>query len=281
MPETVNASNKKSHTEKKMTFFEHLDELRKRLFRSAVLILIFAITAFFFKDFIFNKIILSPKSSEFITNKLFCKLGEFVNANLCINTKGFQIINIDLGGQFKAHLVVSLVIAIMLAFPYIIHQIWSFVKPALKKNEIRHVNFILFIVSFLFTFGILFGYFLIVPLSLDFLSTYVVSSEILNNITFSSYLSILTTITLSSGIIFELPILMYFLAKIGLVTTRLMKKYRKHAIIVIFIIAAILTPPDVFSQILVSIPLLLLYEISIFIAKKVELNKLNKAEYEQ
>lgn len=274
MGETVNTSNKKSHREKEMTFVEHLDELRIRLIRGVLAVFIFAVIAFFFKDFIFDTVILKPKTPEFITNRLMCRLGEMLNSNLCINTKGFQIINIQLAGQFKAHLLVSFVFGLMFAFPVLINQIWIFVKPALNVKDIKNINLVLFSVSVLFAVGILFSYFIIVPLTINFLSTYQVSTEVLNQISFSSYLSIITGVTLAGGIIFELPVLIYFLAKIGLVTPGLLRKYRKHAIVVFFILSGIITPPDVFSQILVAIPLYILYEISIIITKRVVKNRI-------
>ncbi len=278
MSETVNASNKESHTEKDMTFVEHLDELRKRLMKGVIAIVVFAIIAFLFKDFIFDQIILKPKSADFITNRLMCKLGDLINASLCINTKNFQIINIQLAGQFKAHLIVSFVLGLMFAFPFLISQIWKFVKPALNIGEIKNINLTLLSVSILFTIGILFGYFLIVPLTINFLSTYQVSEAVLNQISFSSYLSIITGITFATGLVFELPILIFFLAKIGLVTPGLLRKYRKHAIVIFFILAGIITPPDVFSQVLVSIPLYLLYELSIKITVRVVKNNLKKQQ---
>jgi sec-independent protein translocase protein TatC len=274
MSETVNTSNKKSHREKEMTFVEHLDELRVRLIRGVAAVFIFAIIAFFFKDFIFDVIILKPKTPDFITNKLMCQLGEILNSDLCINTKGFQIINIQLAGQFKAHLLVSFVFGLMFAFPVLINQLWQFVKPALDVNDIKNINLVLFSVSVLFAIGIFFSYFIIVPLTINFLSSYQVSTEVLNQISFTSYLSIITGVTLAGGIIFELPVLIYFLAKIGLVTPGLLRSYRKHAIVIFFILAGIITPPDVFSQILVSIPLYILYEISIVITKRVIKNRI-------
>ncbi len=269
MGETVNSSNKKSHREKDMTFVEHLDELRIRIIRGLAAVFIFAVIAFLFKDFIFDTIILKPKTPEFITNRLMCKLGELLNSNLCINTKGFQIINIQLAGQFKAHLLISFIIGIMMAFPVLINQLWLFVKPALDVKDIKNINLVLISVSILFAIGVLFGYFMIVPLTINFLSSYQVSTQILNQISFSSYLSIISGVSLAGGIVFELPVLIYFLAKIGIVTPGLLRHYRKHAIVVFFILSGIITPPDVFSQILVAIPLYILYEISIIITIRV------------
>ena len=270
MPEVVNVSENRVNPHKDMTLIEHLDELRRRLFRSIIAILILAVIAFLFKDLIFDNIILSPREPDFFTNKLMCNIANMTNIqSLCINTKSFQIINIQLAGQFKAHLLVSFIIGLMVAFPYLILQVWQFVKPALGVKQIKNVNIILFAVSILFAIGVLFGYYLIVPLTINFLSSYEVSTSILNQISFSSYLGIITGIALATGLVFELPVLIFFLSKIGLVTPTLLKKYRKHAIVIFFILSGIITPPDIFSQVLVAIPLYLLYEVSIRISAKV------------
>ena len=270
MSEVVQVSENRKNPNKEMTLIQHLDELRRRLFRSIIAVLVFSTIAFLFKDLIFDNIILSPRESDFITNVIMCKLGGLLGIpSLCINTHSFNIINILLAGQFKAHLLVSFVIGLMLAFPYLIYQIWVFVKPALGNKEIKNINFTLISVSVLFAIGVLFGYFIIIPLTINFLSTYTVSTTITNQISFSSYLSILTGIALATGLVFELPVLIYFLSKIGIVTPQLLRKYRKHAIVVFFILSGIITPPDVFSQVLVAIPLYFLYEISIIISKRV------------
>ena len=281
MSEVVKVSGNRENPNKEMTLIQHLDELRRRLFRSIIAIIIFAVVAFFFKDLIFDNIILSPRNSDFISNVMFCKLGHLVNvSSLCINTHPFQIINIQLAGQFKAHLLVSFVIGLMLAFPFLIYQVWKFVRPALNVKDIKNVNIILISVSTLFAIGVLFGYYLIIPLTINFLSTYQVSTSVLNQISFSSYLSIITGISLATGLVFELPVLIFFLSKIGLVTPQLLKKYRKHAIVIFFILSGIITPPDVFSQVLVAVPLYLLYEISIKISSKVFNNHLITYEEE-
>jgi len=270
MSEVVQVSENRQNPNKEMTLIEHLDELRRRLFRSIIAVLALSIIAFLFKDLIFDNIILSPREPSFITNELMCKLGVYFNMpSLCINTHSFNMINILLAGQFKAHILVSFVIGLMIAFPYLTYQIWGFVKPALGKRQITNINFTLFAISILFAIGVLFGYFIIIPLTINFLSTYEISSAITNQISFSSYLSIITGIALATGLVFELPVMIYFLSKIGIVTPQLLRKYRKHAVVVFFILSGIITPPDVFSQVLVAIPLYLLYEISIIISKKV------------
>lgn len=256
---------------KEMTFLQHLEELRWHLIRSAISIIVFATLAFIFKDIIFDKIILAPKNPEFITNRLLCKFGNWMDIPaLCINLVPFQLININLTGQFTTHINISIVAGIILAFPYVFWEIWRFIKPALYEKELNHSRGAVIITSLLFITGILFGYYIIVPLSTDFLSTYQVSDEVLNQINLKSYISTVTSITLAGGIAFELPVLIYVLSKAGIVSSAFLKKYRRHSIIVILIIAAIITPPDVFSQILVAIPLYALYEVGIVIAKKIE-----------
>lgn len=253
------------------TFVDHLDVLRKHLMRSILALLLLSIGAFLFKEFIFNSVILAPKDSNFITNSLFCKFSNLVlnNSALCINEKGFLLMNIELPGQFRAHLWISFIVGVIIGFPYLIWEIWRFIKPALSNHELKNTNGILFFTSILFTVGVLFGYFLITPLTINFLSTYEVSSQLVNHITLQSFTSMIINIALATGAVFELPMMVYFLSKIGLVTPRLMRKFRKHSIVAIFIISGIITPPDVFSQILVSLPLYLLYEISISISTRV------------
>jgi len=263
-----------------MSFLEHLEELRWHLIRSFLAIVVIAILAFIFRDIVFDHIILAPKMPEFFTNRHFCSFSKLVNVPaLCINSKPFQIININMAGQFTTHIMVSLIAGIIVAFPYIFFEFWSFLKPALYKNEKRHTSGAVFFSSLLFLLGILFGYYIITPLSVNFLGTYKVSEQVLNQINLVSYISTVASITLASGIIFELPVLVYFLTKIGLLSPEFLKRYRKHSIIVILALSAIITPPDIFSQILVCIPLLLLYEVGIMISRRII--ALEKAKLEE
>lgn len=263
---------KKPHRE--MTFVEHLDSLRSHLIRGVVVIVLFAIVAFFFKDFIFNDVILAPKRADFFSNVMLCKVADLTSTDaLCINQNDFKIINIDLSGQFKAHLIVSLIFGLLVAFPYLIYELWRFIKPALQKREFKYSRRMVFWISILFSLGVLFGYFIIVPLAINFLSNYNISSQLENTINFTSYFSTIATTSLGTGLVFEIPIASYVLAKIGLIDDRIMKKYRRHAIVLAFVLSGIITPPDVFSQILVSFPILFLYEISISIVKKVAKNR--------
>jgi sec-independent protein translocase protein TatC len=256
--------------DEEMSFLDHLEELRWRLIRSVIAIVIGAIVAFVFKDIIFSTIILAPRTPEFWTNRVFCELGNYMNTpSLCINTKPLEIISVKMAGQFNMHLLVSLVIGLIIAFPYVFYEFWSFIAPALKSKERKYANGAIFFSSSLFLLGVAFGFFMIVPLTVHFLGSYSVSPDVSNKINLISYVSTITSVIFASGVVFELPVVIYFLTKIGVVTPEFLTKYRKHSIVVIFILAAIITPPDIFSQILVSIPLLVLYEVSILISKRI------------
>lgn len=253
-----------------MSFLDHLEVLRWHLIRSILAIILFAILAFIFHGIIFDIILLAPKTPDFITNQLLCKLGNYMGTDvLCINAKPFQIINIKMAGQFSTHISVSLVIGLVLGFPYLFYEFWRFIEPALYENEKKNSRGAVFFSSFLFLLGVLFGYYVITPLSVHFLGSYNVSEQVLNQINLGSYISTLTSVVLASGIIFELPILILFLSKAGLITPAFLKKYRKHSIVLILILSAIITPPDIFSQVLVSLPLAILYETGIIISKKI------------
>jgi sec-independent protein translocase protein TatC len=237
------------------------------------------VVAFIFKNLIFDSVILAPKSPDFITARILCRLGEYLNTTaLCINTQQMNLINIKMSGQLTTHITVSLVAGLILAFPVILWEFWQFFKPALKANEARYARGAVFAASMLFFIGVCFGYFLLAPLSIHFLSSYEISSDVVNQINIRSYIGTLTSICLATGLVFELPIVAFFLTKIGVITPTFMRKYRKHAIVVIFVLAAIITPPDIFSQSLVAIPLLILYEISIFISGRVMKQKDRETE---
>jgi sec-independent protein translocase protein TatC len=260
--------------EHQMSFLEHLEELRWHLMRSVIAIMVFAIVAFIYYDFIFNVLILAPKNPDFFTNAMFFRFSEYIGIeSLKINTRPFQVININMAGQFATHISVSLVLGLIASFPYIFYEFWSFLKPALYDNEKKHARGSIFYTSFLFALGVLFGYYLITPLSVHFLGSYSVSDQVMNQINLTSYISSITSIVLASGVIFELPVLIFFLSKIGLVSPEFLKKYRKHSLVLILILSAIITPPDIFSQVLVCLPLMLLYEIGIKISKRVQKNQ--------
>ncbi|MCF8336136.1 MAG: twin-arginine translocase subunit TatC [Bacteroidales bacterium] len=255
-------------------FLEHLEELRWHLIRSIIAIVIIAIVVFIAKDYIFTNIILAPKNPDFFTNRVLCNLADQLNVdNLCINRTPLQIINIKMTGQFAMHIMISLALGIILAFPYIFWEFWNFLKPALYEKEIEYSRGAVFFSSLLFLMGVLFGYFVITPLSVHFLGSYQVSEQVSNTIHLKSYIGTIASVGLAAGLIFELPILIYFLSKAGLVYPEFLKTYRRHAIIIIFIMAAVITPPDVFSLALVTLPLVLLYEVGIVISRRIEKQK--------
>jgi sec-independent protein translocase protein TatC len=252
--------------ETEMSFFDHLDALRKHLIRASLVILTFMGVAFAYYDFIFDKIIMGPKSPDFWTYRTMCMLAEKFNmgADFCITKIPFDIINTEMAGQFT----------------YLLFEVWLFVKPALHEKERKSANGFTFFATMLFLIGIMFGYYIIAPLSISFLADYNVSDVINNMITIDSYLSTVATLTIGSGVIFELPIIIYILSKLGVMTPKFMRSSRRYATVIILIIAAIVTPtPDLLTMLTVSFPLFLLYEVSIYISASVEKRKL-KAELE-
>jgi len=260
--------------EKKLSFWGHLAVLRGHLIRMVVVLILLTIVMFCCKDFIFNRIVLPPKSSEFITNRLFCEISQKFNIEgMCGKEQILQIINVNMAGQFTTHIFISIMMALIAGAPYLLWEIWRFVKPALKKNEEKYAGRTLLFASFLFYLGVLFSYFLIIPITINFFGTYQVSGEVTNMINLNSYISTVMNLMFSVGLIFELPVIVFFLSKLSIITPALMKKYRKIMIVLIFIVAAVITPPDVFSQIMVAIPLLLLYEVSIIISAMVAKEK--------
>ncbi len=271
---------KQNGDEKEMSFLEHLEELRWHILRSILAIVIFTVFAFIEKDFIFNKIILAPKNPEFFTNRIFCQLGNSVLHSdvLCINRKPFELISIKMSGQLTTHITISIVAGIIISLPYVIWEFWRFFKPALYANERKYTRGAVFWISFLFFLGVIFGYYMVVPLSIHFLGSYSISEQVVNQIYIRSYIGTISSIVLATGLTFELPLLAFVLTQIGVITPQFMTKYRRHAIVIIVIVAAIITPPDVFSQTLVCIPLLLLYEVSILVSKNVYRRK--KVEHE-
>ena len=256
--------------EAEMGFLDHLEVLRWHLVRSFSAIILLAIVAFIFYGFIFDTIILAPKNPDFFTNRMLCEFGNLINVKtLCINSKPFQIINIKMAGQFSTHIMVSIVVGFLIAFPYVFWEMWRFIRPALYNNEKSHARGAVFFSSLLFFLGVLFGYYIIVPLSVHFLGGYNISNQVLNQINLGSYISTITSVVLAAGIIFELPIVIYFLSKAGIVTPDILRTYRKHSLVIILALSAIITPPDVFSQVLVALPLVILYEVGIKISKRI------------
>ncbi|MDR2936658.1 MAG: twin-arginine translocase subunit TatC, partial [Rikenellaceae bacterium] len=210
-------------------------------------------------------------SPDFPTNRFLCWLGGLLNApELCTNNVHLNVINTRMGGQFSLHMMVSLVTGIVVAVPFLLWELWRFVKPAFSYYEQRKSNLFVLYVSSCFFFGLAFGYFVIAPLTVNFLSGYEASALITNMIDVNSYITTVINVSMASAAVFQLPILVYFLSKMGIVTAAFMRKYRKHAIVVLAILAAIITPPDIFSCVLVLLPMMGLYELSINIAKRNE-----------
>lgn len=254
-----------------MTFLEHLEELRWHLVRAFISVFVVAVFAFLYKDFLFDVVIFGPSNADFFTNELLHKLAlRFNMPTLSINQETISFQNILMSGQFTTHIRVSFIVGILVSFPYIFWEFWRFIKPALYQQEVNHSRGAIFFASTLFTVGVLFGYYVICPLSVHFLATYHVSEKVDNILNLGSYISTVSSIVLAGGIIFELPILIYFLAKVGLVSAEMLKKYRRHAIVASLLLAAIITPPDVISQVLVCFPLIFLYEAGIVIARRIE-----------
>jgi sec-independent protein translocase protein TatC len=240
--------------------------------RSVVAVMSLAVVLFCFKDFLFDGVLLAPKNPHFITYRALCYLSNYFHLgdDLCVHQIDFTLISTNITAQFATHMFVSIIGGLIIAFPYIVWELWSFIKPALHSKEKTYAKGIVFYTSFLFILGTLFGYYVITPMSVNFLGTYQVSAEVKNMITLDSFIGIVTTMTLITGIIFELPIVVYFLTKIGILTPTFMRKYRKHAAIIILIVAAIITPTsDATTLMLVAVPLYILYEVSIFVSSYV------------
>jgi sec-independent protein translocase protein TatC len=258
--------------QKEASFLDHLEVLRWHLIRSASAIMIAAVLAFIFPNILFDEIIFAAKDPDFPTYRWLCWLSETLGLGdvFCIMEMPFTLMNISMSGQFSTHIVSSLVAGFIVAFPYVFWEIWRFVKPALYDGEQKHARGVVFYTSSLFVMGVLFGYYMVAPLSVQFLGTYQVSAQVANQISLNSFISTVTTVCLANGIIFQLPILVYFLSKLGIVTPQFLRTYRRHALVVVLIISAIITPPDIMSQIMVSFPLLILYEISIKISARIQ-----------
>jgi len=254
-----------------MPFLEHLEELRWHLIRSILAIVIAGGLAFLAKDFIFDYLLFGPKKQDFPTYKWLCSAARTLgfDEGFCLDELPFRVQSRTVAGQFSAHIWTSITAGFIIAFPYVVYQLWLFISPGLLKHERRKARGFIFVSSLLFFLGVLFGYFVITPLSLRFLGTYSVSAEIFNDFDLSSYTALVRASVLSAGFIFELPILVYFLTKIGLITPELMRKYRKISLVLVLTLSAIITPPDIASQIIVAIPIMILYEVSIFISKSV------------
>ena len=253
-----------------MPFLEHLEELRWRLVRCAVSILLVSAIIWIYQEWIIDTLFLSMKDPSFVTYRIFCEYF-----GICIEEIPLKMQSTTMAGQFSYGLMMSIMGGVVISFPYLFFQIWSFIKPGLKQNEKSAVKGIVFYVSILFFLGILFGYFIVAPLCVQFFGTYQISKHIENIFTISSYMSTIISTVFYSGLLFLLPVIAYILGKMDVVTAEFLRKYRKHSIVGVLILAAVITPPDLISQIIVAIPIVLLYEISIFVVARLQKKKYN------
>jgi sec-independent protein translocase protein TatC len=255
-----------------MSFLQHLDELRWRLVRIAIAVISVAVVLWIYQEWVMNHVFLVLKEKEFITFKLLCAYF-----GVCVSDTTVKMQSMTVSGQFNYAMMMSIMGGLIITAPYIFYQIWSFIKPGLKKNELRAAKGLVFYVSLCFFLGVLFGYFVVAPLTVQFFGSFQISPEIENNFTVGSYMGTVISTVFYTGILFLLPIVSFILTKIGLIGPEFLKKYRRHAIVVILIISAVITPPDMLSQIIVSIPIIVLYEIGIVVSTRTSKNK-NKIE---
>jgi len=269
--------------EEGMSFLDHLEALRWHLLRSVSAVLIFSVSAFIAKDFVFGVLILGPSKVDFFTYRVLCDLGNYLGLPaLCIDELPFTIQSRQMTGQFSMHMTSSMVVGLIAAFPYLFWEVWRFISPGLYDKERSAARGAVFFVSFLFLSGAAFGYYVLTPMSINFLANYQLDPSIANEFDITSYVSTLSMLVLASALMFQLPVVVYFLSMSGLVTSKMLKAYRKHSVVVILIVSAVITPPDVVSQLLIAMPILVLYEVGIFIAKGLERKRaLKEAEFER
>lgn len=260
-----------------MSFLDHLEELRWHLIRAVSAIMIAATGAFLMKSFIFDTLIFGPSKSDFLTYNVLCQASQLLGFDsFCGTNFDFEVQSRTMAGQFSAHIWTSITFGFIIAFPYVIYQLWKFISPAMHQNERKHSRGFIIISSLLFFTGCFFGYYIICPLSINFLGTYQVAEKVHNDFDLNSYIGLIRASVLASGLIFELPIIIYFLTKVGLVTPEVLRKYRKFALVGVLILSAIITPPDIASQVIVAIPIIILYQVSIYISKVVIRNQEKK-----
>jgi sec-independent protein translocase protein TatC len=263
-------------TADEMSFLDHLEELRWALVRITIAVVIMAIVVYFISDFLFDVVLFGPTRASFFTYTAFCDLSHYLGFadSICVTEMPFIIQNTEMEGQVNVFVWICLLMGFILSFPYVLWEVWRFISPALYKNEKKNAKVFIFMSSLLFFLGVLFGYYIVIPMSVNFLATFSVSDVVKNQFTLDSYMGMVKTSILASGLFFELPIIIYFLTKLGLVTPNFLRTYRKYAIVIVLIVAAIVTPPDVVSQIIVAIPMLLIFEASVIIAAIVHKRKL-------
>lgn len=253
--------------EKEMSFLDHLEELRWHLVRSLIAVCVFTIGAFASAKWIFENIIFAPARPEFATFRFLCRLADILGQEgLCITDIPFKVQSRNMTGQFTMHIMASFIIGLVIAFPYVCWEIWRFVKPGLQRSERKYSRGAVAAVSFLFFLGISFGFYVVAPWMVYFLANYSISDMVVNEFDITSYVSTVVLLVFGSGMLFQLPVVIFFLTKMGIVSPEFLRKYRKHSIVIILIVAAIVTPPDPLSQMLIAIPLYALFEISILIS---------------
>lgn len=278
------AAKKTKNQGTEMSFLDHLEELRWHLIRSTLAVVIIATVAFIFRNFLFDVIIFGPSYPDFISYEMLCKISNLVGMEKgCIGEDGLDFIvqSRKVAGQFNAAIWTSITAGVVVGFPYILYEFWKFISPGLYENERKNSKGFIIIASLLFFTGALFGYYVIAPLSVNFLAGFKVTDVIQNEFDIDSYIGLIRASVLAAGIIFELPIIMYFLTKIGLITPEFLKKNRKYALVIVLILSAIITPPDISTQVIVAVPVLILYEISIVISRivlKREAKRLKKQQ---
>lgn len=264
--------SKKGKNPDDMSFLDHLESLRWHITRSVIAVILMAGVSFFFSDFIFGEVLFGPRRDDFITYKWLCSLSDHLGMgrDLCMEPIKLPLISTEMSGQFTMHMWVSIVSGIIIAAPYILWELWRFIKPALRASERKYATSFIFFASVLFIGGCVLSYYLICPFAINFLSNYHITSDpssVVNFTSLDSYISVITTLTLLTGLVFELPIVVYFLTRFGLMTPDFMRRHRRHAIVIILIIAAIITPTsDVLTLLLVFFPIYALYELSIFVS---------------
>jgi len=262
-----------------MSFLDHLEDLRWHLIRIVLAVVIVGTLVFIFSRFVFDEIIFAPLEMNFATYNFLCNAANYIgveDTTFCAEEMPMIIQNRTMGGQFSADIWTAILGGFIISFPYVIYQLWKFISPGLHANERKHSRGFIIISSLLFFIGVLFGYYIVTPLSLNFLANYSISTIVDNQIDISSYIALVRNSALAGGLFIQLPIIIYIFTKIGLVTPEILRKYRKYALVVVLILSAIITPPDVVSQVIVAIPILILYQVSIYISKVVVRNQKRK-----
>ncbi|GAC1420976.1 MAG: twin-arginine translocase subunit TatC [Flavisolibacter sp.] len=261
----------KDSNRSEMTFIDHLEVLRGHLFRSALAIALGAVVVGVYNKFFVRGVLMGPTHDDFPTYKVLCSIGRTLHIDrLCMKGIGVKMQSTAVSGQFSVFFNVILIGGFIIAFPFVFWEFWKFIKPALTKKELRNTRGVIFWVSLLFFIGVFFGYFVIAPYTVSFFANFQLDSNIENRWTITSYLDTLIPLILGTGLAFQLPLVMFFLSKVGIVSAAFLRKYRKHAIVIMLVVAGVITPPDVLSQVIVTLPLVLLYEVSILLAKNVE-----------